>query len=193
LTTTHSTPDLMIDLETLGLKPGSSVLSIGALAFDADDANMKNVRKFHAGIDLVDSLLHGLSIDVSTLQWWLDQTTAEAKRAIVDLPKRPLQIVLNEFTLFLQEVQPQRIWANGSDVAWLEAVFGRAGRAAPWDHRTVRDCRTIWEIGGVGKEDRTEPVTAHDALSDCEAQAKDVCRAWANMRPIRNVLDDSRK
>lgn len=181
--------DVMLDLETMGLRAGSSVLSIGAIAFRLGDLEIDpSAPKFHVGIDLLDSLLAGLSIDVETLRWWTDQTP-EAKRAILALPRVGLDQAIVDFARFLQSIGPNRLWVNGSDAFWLAEVYNRRGLKEPWSHRDVRDCRTLWEAAGISSATRTTPVLPHDALSDCEAQATDVMQAcqrlWARApRPV---------
>ena len=61
--------NLMIDLETLGTKPNSAILSIGAVYFDKDGLG----EEFYANVDLQDSIDSGFDIDASTVYWWLSQ------------------------------------------------------------------------------------------------------------------------
>lgn len=61
---------LMIDLETMGITPGSAIVQIGLCAFCLDDETMqsKSIR-----VSLQDCLDHGLTVDAATILWWFRQ------------------------------------------------------------------------------------------------------------------------
>lgn len=181
--------DCMIDLETMGLLPGCAVLSIGAVMFDrhgtevrrhhvagryGEDDRPANAH-FHAGIDLVSSLMAGLTVDQGTVEWWQHQDD-KAREALADLQRERLEVVVAAFEQWWRAHQPETVWANGpaSDVVWWEAACRAVGRRAPWDHGQARDCRTIYDAAGLSREERSVPAVAHDALEDAMAQARDV-------------------
>jgi DNA polymerase III epsilon subunit-like protein len=59
----------MIDIETLGLGPGATILSIGAVRFSTDGLG----EEFYREISLQSCQAVGLEIDADTLEWWLEQ------------------------------------------------------------------------------------------------------------------------
>jgi len=63
---------IMLDIETLGTDPGATIVSIGAVAFDADGPG----DEFRAAVSPTSCQRHGLSIDAETLEWWLTQDAA---------------------------------------------------------------------------------------------------------------------
>lgn len=67
-------PHIMIDLETMGTRPGSAILSIGACSFDpnwlggsdSDHEPGEARRTFYQNITLASCLDAGLTIDAAT-------------------------------------------------------------------------------------------------------------------------------
>lgn len=193
---------VMIDIETLGLGPTPVILQIGAVAFDpgADEPippyTQRSRNHFEMSID-IDSCLDlclrvGLHVDGSTIAWWFAQSDA-ARRAVMTNP-RPLGSVLNAFWAWLGLHRSGDapglpfIWSHGAafDVPVLEAAYRLCRNpilAVPWDHRSVRDTRTLFalaeEFAGWQKP-RHE--TAHTALADAITQAEDVRAAYAALR-----------
>mgnify|MGYP006408929027 CR=1 FL=1 len=69
---------IMIDLETMGTRPDAPIISIGAVAFDANGP----LDSFYAGVNLGSSVNSGAKIDASTVLWWMQQSD-EARAALV--------------------------------------------------------------------------------------------------------------
>lgn len=161
--------NIMLDLETLGTQPGCVVLSIGAVEFD-----LKGITgSFHAHIDVKSSHKAGLTVDPSTVMWWLDQSK-EAQNALLCAETVSLQDALEAFSDTFEWDNTQ-IWANGAafDFPILEAAYRVTGCAVPWQFWNQRDYRTL--KGLVSKEVfnslRVPPDVAHDALADAKSQA----------------------
>ena len=159
---------VMIDIETMGNKPGCAVVSIGALEFYPEAGVIGET--FHFSVNLTDALLHGLTIDQGTVKWWGNQSP-EAKRAITDNPTT-LKSALHLLTQFLHcpetHVIPKNmpIWCRGTsfDPVMLDAAFAAAGMTAPWQYWQWRDMRTLLKVceeyKGYVEPKRTD--TAHD-------------------------------
>ncbi len=66
--------NIMLDLETMGNTPTSAIIAIGAVRFD------KKIKgKFYGVIDLESCLEDGLTVDASTIMWWMQQSDAARK------------------------------------------------------------------------------------------------------------------
>lgn len=177
----------MIDLETMGVGAKPAILSIGVVAFDPEryeSAAGGGVRgTFHFKVDLLSGILSGLDVDQSTIQWWREQSE-EARAAIQKGASGSLAEALGALTVWLRGKKIEQVWANGpmSDILWLQSAYAAAGLDYPWTHRDPRCYRTLVEVAGLTREERTEPTVAHDALADAVAQATDVCKAWKRLR-----------
>ena len=167
--------DLMIDLETLGTRPGSIVASIGAVEFDAETGMIGGL--FSANIDLDSAERAGLTMDVSTVKWWMKQSD-QACETTFNKGDKSLHVALFELTKFAVTVSPKRIWAHSPsfDLVLLEAAYRAINYPFPFRFTQSRDTRTIFDLTGV-KPDRTTGI-AHNALDDALAQADAVIASY---------------
>lgn len=165
--------DLMIDIETLGTAPGSVILSIGAVAFDAVTGEFG--EEFYAAIDPQYAVAAGLTTDISTVKWWMTQSD-DARRAAFG-GDRLLGATLSEFGDYVRRINATRVWAKppSFDLVLLEAAFQATGISIPWHYRTPRDVRTLLDISGTTAQ--TGVGVAHNALDDAKSQAVDVINA----------------
>lgn len=168
--------DLMIDIETLGTAPGSVILSIGAVAFDAESGEFG--EEFYAAIDPQSAVAAGLTMDVSTLKWWMEQS--EDARSAAFSGFWVLGPALNVFGTFVRRVGATRVWAKppSFDLVLLESAFRACSMETPWHYKTPRDCRTLFDLTGATQPD---VGTAHNALDDAKSQALGVIDAYRIM------------
>lgn len=166
----------MLDIETLGCKTTSAMLSIGAVMFDINTGE-SNIE-FHQHIDLQDCMNHGLTVDASTIMWWLKQYD-DARKAIYDQKGSPLKDVLTQFTAYFNSCkelggeEPQ-IWGNGAafDVSILQHAYETLNMEIPWSFYNVRDVRTAVMYHPEVKANMEFEGIKHDALADCKHQIK---------------------
>lgn len=153
----------MIDLETLGVRPGSAILTIGAVRFNS--TGLKD--EFYARIDAKSCVDCGLQIDVSTVMWWLQQGD-EARKALVQ-PGRLLKDVLQDFASWSAE--PDTLWGNGAsfDNSLLSEAYLLSGIPQPWKFWNDRCYRTLKGVFPEVPFQRTG--THHNALDDAKSQA----------------------
>lgn len=166
---------VMLDLETLGTRPGCVILSLGAVAFDEHGLE----EEYYSVISLDTSLGAGLVVEPETERWWDDQP-AEAASVIDQAadPKAPgLAFVLHDFGIWLaastHQTTPGFLWGNGSDFdnAILGVAYYRCGYAKPpWASWNNRCYRTIKNLKPDVKIQRKG--THHNALDDAKGQAE---------------------
>lgn len=173
--------NVMIDLETLGTSASAAIVQLGAVKFDPTDTVSVSVDTFERTISIDSNLRAGRTVDGSTIEWWLRQS-GEARRSIVSGPVS-LFMALYDFADWLGlPAEIEGLWSHGAafDVAILEDAYRGSTRAAPWDHRVVRDTRTMfWLAESLCGWERPTRETAHTALADAIAQAEDVRSAQA--------------
>lgn len=61
----------MLDLETMGSAPTGAIVQIGAVAFT--EVAVFEDGAFRRSVDLGSSMGIGMTVDGSTVDWWLDQ------------------------------------------------------------------------------------------------------------------------
>lgn len=155
---------IMIDIETLGVKPGSVILSIGAVEFTVDEIG----TEFYTRVDFDQP---GMEMDPNTVAWWMTQDTLPRVEAFSKAVNRPSLVVALD--MLRQTFQwDQTVWSHGSifDIAHLDEAYRREGKRSPWDFRLVRDTRTLFSLYPNISVPRHG--TAHSALDDAINQAK---------------------
>lgn len=161
--------DIMLDIETLGTKPGCVILSIGAVEFNSKGEFGKD---FEVIIDVDNSSAWGLKIEPRTVMWWMDQN--ENARKKISSPGHDLNESLESFTRAFDWKNSQ-VWCNGAsfDFPILDAAFNSIKRKKPWPYYNERCFRTI--KGLLSKEVfdklKVSPKIPHSALEDAKAQA----------------------
>jgi len=169
--------EIMLDIETLGLSPGSVVLSIGAVLFSFDrfdrDEN-QTYRSFYREIDIKDSARVGLTADPETVAWWAQQDY-QARKVMVDglCYKSSVASAASDFTQWYRRnaeelrIEDFNVWAQGNmDTMVLGAMFKAVGYEPPWRYNLVRDTRTAYDILDFDPYSVTRENVAHHALDD---------------------------
>lgn len=168
--------DMMIDIETLGTTPGSVILSIGAVAFDAEQGEIG--PKFSIGISVESSARSGMTIDPKTVVWWVKQSDAARQDAFGG--EAELAVALHSLGQFLDANGPTRVWAKppAFDLILLEEAYRRAGVSLPWHYRAPRCVRTIMDLADY---DLAPGPRSHCSLDDAVAQANAVIASYARI------------
>lgn len=165
--------NVMIDLETWGVAPGSALLSIGAVAFDPQGGDLGS--KYYSVINLASCDAVGLTVDPATVDWWQNQED-QARAILYAEPTAPdLREVLEGFTEYLKVVSDReddlKVWGNGADfdLVLTIAAYRALGMRQPWRFFNHRCYRTVKALAPD-----TRPVIGkvkHHALHDAVDQA----------------------
>ena len=159
---------IMVDLETLGVKPGSAIMSIGAVRFDQDGPK----DEFYVRVSLESSVDAGLKMDGSTVLWWMTQS--EESRAELLQPGITLFEALTQFHLWaIKGGEIDEIWGDGPtfDNVILRCAYDAVEMEAPWNHWADRCYRTMKNLyPDLAQIERTG--TFHNALDDARTQVE---------------------
>jgi len=166
--------DVMVDLETLGTVPGCVVLSIGAVAFNAQTGELG--PEFYIVVNTDDCISQGLHINEDTMDWW-EKQSEEARQVLIEAGDKdksiPLARSLNEFNDYLYQVglKQVKIWGNGADFdnAILACCYNALGRKVPWSPWNGRCYRTLKNL--IEGPSLKREGTYHNALDDAKSQA----------------------
>lgn len=203
--------DIMLDLETLGTKPGCAVLSIGAKVFDPyGDYSVPQAPplstspiSFYRNIDLFSSLMLGLTIDPGTIEWWRskDKAAHDALFTGQVTPKAAI-VHFNEWIMSSGKTYSSRekelnVWAKspGFDCHVIEHIADVVGVRMEWHDdtrkqgfRRFRDVRTAIAMSGSDESSITAKGTGrtqHNALDDCDVQILQVQAAYRMLKPVQ--------
>jgi len=156
----------MIDIETLGTRPGDIIVSIGAVEFDLTASKLG--REFYCVIHAGNAAQHGLKIEASTVMWWLTQS--EQARKQIAHGGIPLREALENFSAWApNDMKP---FGNGAsfDLSLLRANYAAVGLPTPWKFWNERCYRTVKAMNTAVPEDERQG-TFHNALDDAKHQA----------------------
>lgn len=164
----------MIDLETMGLKPTSAIVSIGVVHFNQTEI----LDQFHQPIQLQSCLDVGMTQDASTVSWWAGQS-AEARASWDNDDAVPVTEGLMRLVEFLRKHASDKSccpWGNGSDFdnVLLVNAFDKIGADAPWKFYNHHCFRTMKNVFPVPDVPRTG--TYHSAIDDALTQTKHLHR-----------------
>lgn len=137
--------NVVVDIETLSLRPDAAIISIAALPFILDKKSLEEhadcgftgvpafdamvdentcchdeFMPFYETIDATSCAMAGLSFDMETVKFWSEMPD-EAKSAILDTPRVSIRQALEDFVAYLDNLKGKNqadelvIWTQGSD------------------------------------------------------------------------------
>lgn len=175
---------LMIDVETLSTRSNAVILSIGVVQFDLRGST---IDRFYQAIDIHSCLNSGLCVDASTIEFWFSQPEEVIYKTLFTLPKYKLKESLRQLEESFTILMPQEasastlyLWSHGSsfDLVILENAYYAVGSKPWWNHRNVRDTRTLFDLADY----KYKSSGNHNALEDARNQAKAVQEAYQKLK-----------
>ena len=160
--------DVMLDLETLGTRPGCVILTLGAVKFDPYSLKEPGPGIYFR-VDVDEQTALGREVQEDTLNWWISQADDIREEALGESDRVSLDTLYRDLNRFL--VGANNIWAQGPlfDFAILENLYRQMGWPTPWQYWQIRDSRTLF---GVHGDPRIKGKAGlHNALEDCVSQA----------------------
>lgn len=168
---------LMIDLETLSTASNAVVTQLGWAVFD--DEVVDDVLSFGLlHFDVETQIKAGLKVDWSTIAWWLDQDRAAQQSLLNQARLLPSEALDNFTNSTYGSHNISAVWSHGAcfDIIIMENLFNKASRKIPWDFRSIRDTRTLFDLAKPSLVWAQNEIK-HNAMYDACAQAKTVQRA----------------
>lgn len=177
---------LMLDIETLGNQPTSIITQVAVVPFNIETGELSSCP-FNRYITIDSGLKAGCTVDGSTIEWWMKQSSEAQKAVFIEPIKIPLDRVIHEVIQYLQDqisidgLYNTYLWCHTSfDYPILKHAAMRVDKEIPIHYRCLRDLRTIVDLAGIDVTAYIEKssLTAHDALEDCKFQIKYTVDAW---------------
>lgn len=180
--------DIMIDLETLATSPDAAILTIGAVKFDpfGDELSDSQMDSYYVKVDVDSCDRLGLVTNDDTIAWWGNQSKEAQEEAFS--PDGRIDIVDAMTGLYKFCWGAKRVWSHGAafDVVICEHIFKKMQKAVPWQFWTVRDTRTLFDLG---IDPQRPPVLKHHALEDAWNQAVGVQNVFKKLRTASSIMD----
>ena len=152
---------LVLDIETLGVEYGSTVLSIGAVCGD---------KEFY--VNNIATHVYKGEINHDTVKWWLTVPSETARKELYSQNQNNAMCdVLDNFIKFVEKVEPDYFWGNSPDFDFghLEYWLKKHHKRIPWKFYQLRDIRTIKEFVEVEPLDNE---LKHIAIEDARHEHK---------------------
>ena len=168
----------MLDLETLGTRPGCVVLTFGAVKFDPYTLQEPGPGMY-CRLDADEQIERGREVQEDTLQWWMNRAEEIREEAIGAGDRISIEQFYKDLNRFLVGVN--NIWAQGPvfDIAILENLYRQYGWPTPWQFWQIRDSRTLFGVHGDPRVKGREGH--HNALADCVYQAQGVQQIYRRL------------
>lgn len=171
--------NVMMDIETLGVTPGSVVTQVALMRFNPFVlGEMDKQNAFCMNIEVGVQIGLGLDINPSTVDFWRKQ---EARIFLGTLTNaRSPSDVISAIRFFFLEKDSKYLWSRGPhfDVPILDFLAAKVDIKLPWGFWNVRDVRTSCSMAGIVAKKAQD---AHNALADCEAQIISVQESYAKL------------
>ena len=190
--------ELMLDIESLGIKAGAPVVTIGATmfdpyAFDSGDELMR--RALLIRVDVSDTIELSDHVSGGTLRWWFEQNDQAIKALVGDdavsmkeACKRLYDYCLDrgaymnqrEFDGITEFPKTNRFWAKDPDfdMRLMEYFYDHPNikMPTPWNFWSNRSVRTVQDLAWPDGERPNFEVAgvAHDARWDAVTQAMSI-------------------
>ena len=167
----------MIDLETLSTRPNAVILSLGAIKFDPyTQAEPYDPLYFKVDVDTQTAM--GRHVMQDTLDWWATQPEHIREEALGESDRMDLDYTIKAINKWAVGVEV--FWCQGPlfDYAILQNLYAQLNRPCPWQYWAIRDSRTLFSLY---KETDVIKLDAHNALADCDYQAKKVQRYYKQL------------
>lgn len=189
--------DIMLDLETLGVRSTSKILTLAAITFtNPMERNINtDIDCFYSRIDLnsYNQYPDVFTEDLDTVKWWNTQAPKEAKEeAFNPLDRKPIHKVLIEFKNWCQQHKINKIWSHGSsfDVVIISHAMTSLNVGVPWKFWNIRDTRTLYDLAKVNLKDFSGGLNSrypeHHAIGDCERQIQALKKSYNILFPMLN-------
>lgn len=177
-------PNLMIDLETLGTGPDAAITEVGWAVWDIDSKKFEIIRSGSIMVDPDSCVEIGMKIEWRTIQWWMSQD--ESARLRFSTPGLSIRSTLLAIPQSIEPAEFQYgVWSHGAsfDIPILEFAYRRCGMKSPWNHRVIRDTRTIFDLSPpVWPKNPAKHSAEHDAVAQAGAVQSSL-QALKNLSP----------
>jgi hypothetical protein len=182
--------NIMIDIETLGVKENSVILSIGACVVNKEKLTFSAQHDitFYKTVDITTQ--PNRTINQDTIDFWDISSNSKAKKEAFS-GKCDLKDTLKELYNFIHQFYSPVLWCKGSDFDFviLRHAYAQLELLVPWQYNAIRDLRTLVKAfpQALSKDINKNP---HNALEDAIFQARqlEAINSYLESKGIESIL-----
>ena len=159
---------LMLDIETLGLRPDSAVTQVGGCVVNLDDQFIVEHWNFNYLIEVNTEKQH---VDWGTLCWWMRQDRKVAEGVFKEEGRISAEDLFYKIKTIVDNHPDITVWGSPAmfDLPILTSLWN--GKK-PWRYNYERDMMTIYKtFDPLGRLKPANNEMGHDALADALWQA----------------------
>lgn len=171
---------VMIDIEALGLTPGSVITEIGLVLFDSETGEMGESMEC-----LI--LPHpNLTVELDTLAWHKNQGTwpQNDERPRITLEAAALKI--GNWLASSGTIETYWSWGSTYDFPHLARVMQLTQAVWPWQYWECSCARTLWRLAFPERQHAPRP---HSAVADAKAAVVDLMAAVSHLRAMPGAAE----
>jgi hypothetical protein len=204
---------LVIDLESMGTKPGYVITEIGGTLFTSKHREVGHYD-FHESLDYTRSKAAGFKVSSQTIGWWAEQlalppaSRKDYERFFAEKWRSTSSIkgTIVDFALFYHAIVAalppgDKLYLVGNDIDFdksiLEHYFSATSTTIPWHHRDWISLPTVvWLVElltGVNIKEsiRSSWQTTHEALDDAKQEAAMLNLAFELLATMQHNVPDA--
>ena len=167
---------MFLDIETLGTKVTSQVLSIGVVVGDLSTGEVLD----RIQINLSVAEQSNRTVDAATVHFWHEVRFANQKVWYLNTKNSITDLVsgLNQLDDFMLKWSGSSVWGNGPefDQAIVKHLYEQYGKTIPWEFRDNQSVRTMVLLGRlIGIDPKYDTALSrnllkHVAVDDAELE-----------------------
>lgn len=150
---------LMLDIESIGKRPGCVVFAIGAIIFDVEKIFSEHLFK----LSVKESISLGFIIDQETRNWWINDRERRILANFLTKNPSPIRDVMHEILYLRNQTRTHWAWGIDFDFPMIEAIYDKLNIV--FDRFVVRDARTVCKLAKT--DNRLKP---HNPILDAKEQ-----------------------
>ena len=192
MTMTNIRLGIMIDVESMGLKPDALVWQVGMQSFNLDTGGFSSHIWAESYLPAQPLLDLGQEVDAGTILFWMEQDddaqSLFAKSCVreegIEVLKRRVNAMHQWVSTLIMMVAKAKyegeyeIWSNHPqfDLIKMAKLFGLFGLDVPWHHRSENDLATLKNACGLLFSGCEPDVPTNEESIHVKHKAIDDCR-----------------
>lgn len=174
--------DIIVDIETLGNEPNSTIIQLAALACNIESGEI--LDEFNEYIDITKQEVNATG---STLMFWVNQDNFKEMLFKCECSGKSEKSVIQDFVVWISDFEQHygvvKMWGNGIlfDNNILKTHCEKYGYRYPIDYWNDHDIRTLLYLASekshiyhrkIVNSCKVEGEVYHDALNDCKLELR---------------------
>lgn len=188
--------DIIVDIESAGMKPGCVVFTAGLTAFNTVTGTFVDTVK--VVFPAAQQIMKGLTFDIGTMEWYLEKRIGKieemrASMSYIDDLRVPAQAVHEFIKHHKEENKDLMLWGNdaGFDLDILEAVMQlvpgcTVKQMEYYKYGNLKTLRDIYSrVFGYQRIPKVNRSLQHEALYDSNYEASIIIEFFREMEKLK--------